>query len=86
MTAESCRTLTLVGTIAAFATVEAAARGLNLNSSRQDDTDERLYDQFEQPTGVAINLGAGKADELAVAVLGANRTGAQVLRDRAGWA
>jgi hypothetical protein len=84
MTAESRRTLTLVGTIAAFATVEAAARGLNLNSSRQDDTDERLYDQFEQPTEVAINLGAGKADELAVAVLGANRTGAQVLRDRAG--
>ncbi|GIT91556.1 iron deficiency-induced protein A [Jannaschia pagri] len=37
---------------------------LNLYSSRHYDTDERLYSDFEELTGVTINRIEGKADEL----------------------
>ena len=50
----------LVGTVApAFANGE-----LNLYSSRHYDTDERLYSDFEELTGITINRIEGKADEL----------------------
>ncbi|MEM9139775.1 MAG: extracellular solute-binding protein, partial [Pseudomonadota bacterium] len=43
----------------------AAAEGvLNLYSSRHYDTDERLYSDFEEATGIKINRIEGKADEL----------------------
>jgi iron(III) transport system substrate-binding protein len=37
---------------------------LNLYSSRHYDTDERLYTDFEDQTGITINRIEGKADEL----------------------
>ena len=43
----------------------AIAEGeLNLYSSRHYDTDERLYSDFEEMTGITINRIEGKADEL----------------------
>jgi iron(III) transport system substrate-binding protein len=54
-------------TVALAATVatSAAAEGeLNLYSSRHYDTDERLYSDFEDATGITINRIEGKADEL----------------------
>ncbi len=43
----------------------AVAEGeLNLYSSRHYDTDERLYSDFEEATGITINRIEGKADEL----------------------
>ena len=43
----------------------AAAEGeLNLYSSRHYDTDERLYSDFTDQTGITINRIEGKADEL----------------------
>ena len=50
---------TLGTPIAAFAAGE-----LNLYSSRHYDTDERLYTDFEEATGITINRIEGKADEL----------------------
>ena len=45
--------------------VPAFAEGeLNLYSSRHYDTDERLYSDFEEMTGITINRIEGKADEL----------------------
>lgn len=50
----------LMGTMA-----PAAAEGeLNLYSSRHYDTDERLYSDFEEATGIKINRIEGNADEL----------------------
>ncbi|MDJ0627472.1 MAG: extracellular solute-binding protein [Rhodobacter sp.] len=47
--------------------VFAYAEGeLNLYSSRHYDTDERLYSDFEEMTGITINRIEGKADELIV--------------------
>ncbi|MCV6585662.1 MAG: Fe(3+) ABC transporter substrate-binding protein [Marinibacterium sp.] len=47
------------------AAVPAFADGeLNLYSSRHYDTDERLYSDFEEATGIKINRIEGKADEL----------------------
>ncbi len=40
------------------------AQELNLYSSRHYDTDERLYTDFEEMTGIRINRIEGKADEL----------------------
>ena len=37
---------------------------LNLYSSRHYDTDERLYSDFEEATGITINRIEGKADEM----------------------
>ena len=42
----------------------AAASELNLYSARHYDTDERLYSDFTQATGITINRIEGKADEL----------------------
>jgi len=42
----------------------ALAQELNLYSSRHYDTDERLYSEFEETTGITINRIEGKADEL----------------------
>ncbi|MEM1301158.1 MAG: extracellular solute-binding protein [Pseudomonadota bacterium] len=63
------KTTTSVLALAAVATfgsaVAAYAEGeLNLYSSRHYDTDERLYSDFEEMTGITINRIEGKADEL----------------------
>ncbi len=50
---------TFGGSVAAYAAGE-----LNLYSSRHYDTDERLYSDFEDATGITINRIEGKADEL----------------------
>ncbi|MES0864100.1 Fe(3+) ABC transporter substrate-binding protein [Ruegeria sp. SCPT10] len=49
---------------ALIATSAAADGELNLYSSRHYDTDERLYSDFEEATGIKINRIEGKADEL----------------------
>jgi len=49
---------------AVIATSAAAEGELNLYSSRHYDTDERLYGEFEEATGITINRIEGKADEL----------------------
>ena len=50
-------TLSAIGT-------KAVADELNLYSSRHYDTDERLYSDFEEQTGITINRIEGNADEL----------------------
>ena len=47
-----------------IATTAAADGEMNLYSSRHYDTDERLYSDFEDATGITINRIEGKADEL----------------------
>ena len=42
----------------------AGAQDLNLYSSRHYDTDERLYSDFEEETGITVNRIEGDADEL----------------------
>jgi len=55
----------LAGALTAIVATSAAAEGeLNLYSSRHYDTDERLYTDFEDATGITINRIEGKADEL----------------------
>ncbi|MBT3141801.1 Fe(3+) ABC transporter substrate-binding protein [Phaeobacter gallaeciensis] len=55
----------LAATLVATLTTAAAAEGeLNLYSSRHYDTDERLYTDFEEQTGIKINRIEGKAKEL----------------------
>ncbi len=49
---------------AALASTASAEGELNLYSSRHYDTDERLYTDFEEATGITINRIEGKADEL----------------------
>lgn len=49
---------------ASFATTAAADGVLNVYSSRHYDTDERLYSDFEEATGITINRIEGNADEL----------------------
>jgi iron(III) transport system substrate-binding protein len=52
-------------TIAGSLTSSVAAQGeLNLYSSRHYDTDERLYSDFTDATGIEINRIEGNADEL----------------------
>jgi len=60
------RTLSvLLGTAIAASTLTAAqAQELNLYSSRHYDTDERLYSDFTELTGITINRIEGNADEL----------------------
>ncbi len=61
---------TRVSVLALAAGLAMAAGGafadgeLNLYSSRHYDTDERLYSDFEEMTGITINRIEGKADEL----------------------
>jgi iron(III) transport system substrate-binding protein len=50
--------------IAATASPAFAAGELNLYSSRHYDTDERLYSDFTEATGIKINRIEGNADEL----------------------
>ena len=58
-------TTILAGALAATVATSAAAEGeVNLYSSRHYDTDERLYSDFEEATGIRINRIEGKADEL----------------------
>lgn len=60
------RTLSLLlgSTIALSAATHAQAQEVNLYSSRHYDTDERLYSDFTDLTGIAINRIEGDADEL----------------------
>lgn len=57
----TCVTAALLATLAGTASAEGE---LNLYSSRHYDTDERLYSDFEDSTGITINRIEGKADEL----------------------
>ncbi|MFK7835912.1 MAG: extracellular solute-binding protein [Sulfitobacter sp.] len=50
--------------VAATAGTAYAEGELNLYSSRHYDTDERLYSDFTEATGITINRIEGKADEL----------------------
>lgn len=56
--------LTAAAVLTGFAAHQAGAQELNLYSSRHYDTDERLYTDFEEMTGIRINRIEGKADEL----------------------
>ena len=51
-------------TIAVSAATAAQAQELNLYSSRHYETDERLYSDFTDLTGITINRIEGNADEL----------------------
>ncbi len=51
-------------TATAIASSAVAEGELNLYSSRHYDTDERLYSDFTEMTGITINRIEGKADEL----------------------
>jgi len=58
--------VTRIAVAALFASLGTAAVAdqLNLYSSRHYETDERLYSDFEEMTGITINRIEGKADEL----------------------
>src|SRR6056297_721474 len=59
------RTRLTLTALAALVAAPAFAQGeLNLYSSRHYDTDERLYSDFEEMTGITINRIEGNADEL----------------------
>ena len=58
------RTSILALSIAALAAPAFANGELNLYSSRHYDTDERLYSDFTEATGITINRIEGNADEL----------------------
>lgn len=52
------------GAVVAHSLPALAQEELNLYSSRHYDTDERLYSDFEEMTGIKINRIEGNADEL----------------------
>ena len=61
--------IALLAALAATTALPALSEGhlsgeLNLYSSRHYDTDERLYSDFEEATGITINRIEGNADEL----------------------
>ena len=58
------KSLTLAAVLLGTAAPAFADGELNLYSSRHYDTDERLYSNFEDATGITINRIEGKADEL----------------------
>ncbi len=58
------RTATAIATLCALAAPAFAEGELNLYSSRHYDTDERLYSDFTDATGITINRIEGNADEL----------------------
>ena len=60
----TARFLVSAAAVALFAGQAMAEGELNLYSSRHYDTDERLYSDFEEATGITINRIEGKADEL----------------------
>ena len=57
-------TLLILALAGSIGTSTAAEGELNLYSSRHYDTDERLYSDFTDATGITINRIEGKADEL----------------------
>lgn len=58
-------TVAIMSGLGGLAARDAAAAGeLNLYSSRHYDTDERLYSEFEEKTGITLNRIEGDADEL----------------------
>ncbi|MEN0001308.1 MAG: extracellular solute-binding protein [Pseudomonadota bacterium] len=57
-------TLATATSLTAMAATASAEGELNLYSSRHYDTDERLYSDFEEATGITINRIEGNADEL----------------------
>lgn len=60
------RSAWVAAALGALTALPVAAEGeLNLYSARHYDTDERLYTDFEDATGIRINRIEGKADELA---------------------
>ena len=56
--------VTAVSSLATAGFAESHAGELNLYSSRHYDTDERLYSDFTEQTGITINRIEAKADEL----------------------
>lgn len=58
------RNLTIAALLLSTAAPAFAEGELNLYSSRHYDTDERLYSDFEEATGITINRIEGKGDEL----------------------
>jgi iron(III) transport system substrate-binding protein len=58
------RTLATSALVAALAVPAFADGELNIYSSRHYDTDERLYSDFEDATGITVNRIEGNADEL----------------------
>ena len=56
--------ITLAGLLLSSAAPAFADGELNIYSSRHYDTDEQLYSEFEEATGITINRIEGKADEL----------------------
>ena len=70
---QAARLATTTAALLAIA-APAFAQELNLYSSRHYDTDERLYSDFEDMTGITINRIEGKADELLARIVaeGAN--------------
>ncbi len=61
----TAKTSILALAASAVLATDALAEGeLNLYSSRHYDTDERLYSDFTEATGITINRIEGKADEL----------------------
>jgi len=62
-TRTTLRTILIAGTVVTVAG-PAMSQELNLYSSRHYDTDERLYSDFEEQTGITINRIEGNADEL----------------------
>lgn len=58
------RVLSVLVAAAVMAPMPLLADELNLYSSRHYDTDERLYSDFEDMTGITINRIEGNADEL----------------------
>ncbi|MEL6452794.1 MAG: extracellular solute-binding protein [Pseudomonadota bacterium] len=58
------QTSILALTIAVLGTTAVAEGEVNLYSSRHYDTDERLYSDFTEATGITVNRIEGNADEL----------------------
>lgn len=58
------KSITLAALLLTSAAPAFAEGELNLYSSRHYDTDERLYSDFEDATGITINRIEGNADEL----------------------
>lgn len=50
--------------VALLLAVQAAAQEVNIYSSRHYDSDETLYENFTEATGIAVNRIEGEADEL----------------------
>ena len=58
------KSMTLAALLLSSAVPAFADGELNIYSSRHYDTDELLYSEFEEATGITINRIEGKADEM----------------------